>query len=1114
MSATQWVHINLGQGQSDAVAAKIMPAGIFEQVINGDLDQAGALTVRNGFSPLTMQSYKGPMQAYDLYSVDESLVALGSDERSVPHSLFVYTNDVAVNPWRDIVHPSLFAGVLGATEVQRVGGDPYRAALILHASLAINTAGLLCTAVSSIIGANSEGTLHIFNPDNDETFYLTTDSSPSPAPRAVVALGTSFGLLRMAATNTLQLRTQSTTAVPTSATFGTVTGTLVSDLQPSSGFVATSDATRIHLLYRRTSDGAVVYAQFNHAGAQQGTTKVILAADNGGACFAMVADATEVSAIVSTGLAATTATLLTWGISSPFTTSAGPTTVTFTSIINNLSITRVQTRDILINGNHQTGMQMFLRNSAHTAQLSQTYDTAFSMAGDVALAGDHAIVSAQHAWGTPPDENTMCVLDFGKIGSFAPNGRSRSVAWYEDRTIARPTLGGGRDGFNVASFNGWTYVFQGFRDQNQSDNIVLRRAKFGSTTRRQGFYLGGLFYLVGGQPMVMDMAQPAESGMPVPRIIATLQSTTGNLTQQGLYKYRAVYEWLDIKGNLHLSPVSTEAAIQLTGVNDDVSVVVSTPPSLRVGTQGAATSTGVKVSLYRTETNVTTTPARLRIPNTNFAPGDLAVRTMLLSINGGANDDVVFSADSVSADSIGQRMVANIAGIRYEVDTQGNLDIFTTLEGAGATILVADISSAGALLGLATGQTGTPGTTTAAAGEIFFFATSAIVPSATDFGASITVLDTTSDAVLITHAPLYTTGDRGAVSGVLDFAPPLPATYATLTRDRIWFAGSRELIQVSQKSFPNEAIAFVETNLVGPVGFSYQARVPGRITGISAVDERVIIGTRDKLYITGGDGPNYVGIGEFEVPIELPSEVGFYNVFGNVLTSEGLWFPADVDKLYLLPRGGGAPAWAGEPVKNRMGGFISGAAVTEGLTPRAVFAVGDAARMLVRDATSKQWFEYALPATPARGVIEHRGQFYFIDGSGAVWAQTAFSDNGAVIPLQVKFGTAAPFGPNAQGRLRVIQLLGEFKSAADVKLEVSYDDGVSYEDCGTHTVTGLSADAAVRLQWFPATQRGDRFKPRLTMTPATVGQGITFNVLSLGVIPSKGETKLQAGLRK
>ena len=336
----------------------------------------------------------------------------------------------------------------------------------------------------------------------------------------------------------------------------------------------------------------------------------------------------------------------------------------------------------------------------------------------------------------------------------------------------------------------------------------------------------------------------------------------------------------------------------------------------------------------------------------------------------------------------------------------------------------------------------------------------------------------------------------------------------TATRDRLWLANSNELVQVSQRAFPNEAIAFVETNLVGPVGFAYQARVSGRITGIAALDERVIIGTRDRLYITGGDGPNYVGQGEFEVPIELPSEVGFYDFRSLALSSEGLWFQGDVDKLYLMPRGGGVPVWAGEPVHTRLGGFISGAAVTEGETPRVAFGIGDAARAMVRDVTSKQWFEYALPATPARSFIEHRGKFYFVDGSGTVWAPTGFSDNGAVIPLQVEFGDFAPFGPNGQGRLRMVQLLGEFKSAATVTLEISYDGGVTFPYSQSLSVTGLSTDAPVRLQWYPAIQRGDRFTFRVTMTPTTATQGVVLNALTLGVVPSRGETKLAAAVRK
>lgn len=403
--------------------------------------------------------------------------------------------------------------------------------------------------------------------------------------------------------------------------------------------------------------------------------------------------------------------------------------------------------------------------------------------------------------------------------------------------------------------------------------------------------------------------------------------------------------------------------------------------------------------------------------------------------------------------------------------------------------------------------------TEAGPGELFYLVASATV----DTDDSTDVVDTTPDADIVDNRRLYTEGEFGAVSGVLDVTPPDASAYVAAMRDRLVLGSAGASYQVSQIALPEEPVCFTQPGVSGPIALAYFDAVEGPLTGLATLDDTIVAGTSTRLYVAGGEGPNLAGVGEFQSPARLPTDVGFYAANSIVEDENGLWFLGDADKLYLLPRGQGAPTFAGKSVQDRFAAAVVGAGrdTEDGVT---AWAVADAT-LVLRHSGEGQWLGDSLPFTPA-AFISHQGRFYAVDSVGAVWAQdaSAYGDGtsgGTAVALRVVTGDVAVFGLAGHGRLACVELLGEFQSAAAILAEISYDLGQTWTSLGTHTVTGLSAGQAFQRQWYPARQRGGKFRLRFTMTPSvTTAEGCRLTGFSVYFDQRSGPTRLDSAKRR
>lgn len=404
---------------------------------------------------------------------------------------------------------------------------------------------------------------------------------------------------------------------------------------------------------------------------------------------------------------------------------------------------------------------------------------------------------------------------------------------------------------------------------------------------------------------------------------------------------------------------------------------------------------------------------------------------------------------------------------------------------------------------------------TESGGELFYQTVFGVVDTTED---STTLVDTLADASILDEPRVYTEGEFGAVSGVLDIAPPRPSAYAAAMRDRVVLGSAGPAYQVSQTLLPEEPIAFAEPGVSGPVALSYFDSVEGDLTGVATLDDTIVLGTADAIYVAGGEGPNLAGIGAFQSPARLPSDVGFYDWRAIIETSEGLWFLGAEDKLYLLPRGGGVPSFAGEAVQDRFTGEVVGAArETEDSIVAWAVAGADPA-LVVHDVDHGYWFRDDLPFTPV-ALTTHEGRMYAVADDGVVWeySAAAFGDDvsgDTPVVLLAETGHIQVFAQTGQGRLGAVSVLGEVQNPANVEVFITYNDGASWATLGDYDISGNAGDTFER-QFYPANQRGGRFRLRLVMTPdAAQTEGCRLTGLSVYYRTASGPSRQPSANRK
>lgn len=392
--------------------------------------------------------------------------------------------------------------------------------------------------------------------------------------------------------------------------------------------------------------------------------------------------------------------------------------------------------------------------------------------------------------------------------------------------------------------------------------------------------------------------------------------------------------------------------------------------------------------------------------------------------------------------------------------------------------------------------------------------------SAASFAQSVTIVDTSADADLSTQEVIYTQGSRGTLSGPLQHEAPYPAQYLCAGSARISSAGlpDQSQWQRSKRAFPSEPIEWSGT----PGHFG---TITGRTTAVWSQDDIDYVASRSEIFVVGGVGPDDNGNGEFDAPRAIPGDaVGAIDWRSVLRTASGTWFQAYPDRLYLLPRGGGAAQWLSQAVRDTLAAYpvIVGAAIS-GVDDTAVWACNNAAgtdrRLVCTDLRTGAWYVDDLseaPDGPIQSIAEHQGRLHLVIG-GLVYRQDTTFPASEFIPMTVITGSIAPSGTEGYCKLKGFISTGKHKARHDIEGDVSFDDGVTFGTAGqcvsaaVNVNSGYSAGDTVSLRWRPKRRKGDRFVLRLRTTEDSgASEAQTLSNITLEVIRKRKSRRSSA----
>lgn len=401
-------------------------------------------------------------------------------------------------------------------------------------------------------------------------------------------------------------------------------------------------------------------------------------------------------------------------------------------------------------------------------------------------------------------------------------------------------------------------------------------------------------------------------------------------------------------------------------------------------------------------------------------------------------------------------------------------------------------------------------------------------PSAAGSGATLTYVDSLSDSVAETAEIVYTDG------GVVPNELPPPCTFMTVCNGRLWLGGQldRNVVTASKLLVDGEPSQFSDED-------EFAVFLPEDCTGIASMDGTMVAFAREAVYLITGDGPNDQGIGSFNPPQKLPTDVGCIDWRSVDETSIGIFFQSKRG-IFLLPRGFNTPVFVGQDVEDTVTAFpvcksavmvsVAGSGGQLGeITIRFVMADTDAGTntvCLVYDLRAQGWSVDVSPDTVAfgqGGVWNEGGTIgdVYVQSKGAdtfasLWIETnlGYDDHGLFIPTLLGTGDIRPFGVAGYGGFDSVVVLGEYRGNANVVVTVSVDGAAA--DTFTFPVTAAdNPDGSVYLDVTPKTRLGSSI--RVSVTDAPIGGVATEGFIAQALFlehETIGKTKRLAAARK
>jgi hypothetical protein len=1085
---TRLVNIPFAMGQDESTSPIELPSGPLREAVNVRQRRFHSFGVRADYPAVAMTEYGGTLVPYDLYPLNNQLVALGDRQGlGKPTDLFSFVQQ-AVGNWKGTVIPgtNLFR-VPQITQLRNVGQPQEPVFAIATARLAAVN-GVVCLAYG--FGSTIQGTptyVHIFKASTNETLAVGVTGL---ANARVVTAGNSLWVIGVDTNSDLAgQRYDTTTSTALGAPVVLYTGTVTGNVFDAVSIKAAS-ITQFAIMVRDAA--TTVIRRFNEAGTQQTTFAGPAVAAS---TLTMEADSVANRIVVAYRVGAADAFVQTYNLATNAAI-AGPTAM-FTEVVSgDLYIQRFRAGTL--------GMLLCTEDAGRVVRKAAFSEDVLGTVTRRRLV--NYFLCGRGVSSTGLIVQPMCGED-NQLVAFGDQAFSNITSTLPLATLDQGISAGEFPGFDHVTGGDccadattgklyWARVAEG----TDGETIpFVSEFSMSSTERRQACQIANALLLSGGLPVHFDGRNSAESGFPERPLFDVTAPLTGGasgaaLLPGGEYDYVAIYTYQDALNSQTLSMVSAVQTITLSAAQNNVTALVHAPHSLRYDFN---TGSAPVIELYRTHCDLQTTTATITSDRDFLsrpaAAGDFNGLTLQLQAETGGVQTVTFGAADNTLDEI-------IAAINTQTTNMtatkigGVFQVASDVPGIGGTITViggTTLAIGTGSLGLFQGQTDT-GTTLAIKGTVFQLVQSVQCDASGDFGAQVSLTDGMSDATLLSQKPLYTNAERGALSGILEHEAPPPFEFCCAVGNRAFIGGlpDRSEVRISKELFQAEAIAFSSNS-------AFSARVEGDVTGVAFSDSTPVAFTSRAVYVFPSTFPDDNGDnGQLGPAQRLLVEEGCNNANSICATSIGVMYQSLSGKLMLLERGSFTSTWIGKRVQNTLEAFpvITSATYVEVdnvvcITCKNVAV--NASIILVFDLLINQWYKDEIGTNVTRAACAYLGRLAYVDSfTNVVRLQSTSLTPASFISMRVKTGSINPFGGDGWGRLPSHTVPFEFRGDSKLRASISYDDGATFAVLKTFeftVATGFVVGQFYRVQWWPRRVKGTSYVLLYEVLPPTSG---------------------------
>lgn len=451
---------------------------------------------------------------------------------------------------------------------------------------------------------------------------------------------------------------------------------------------------------------------------------------------------------------------------------------------------------------------------------------------------------------------------------------------------------------------------------------------FNSANANRSTYADELLVLNGGVVSAYDGNSVSELGFHMPPFIASaFPSSSGGSIATGAYKYVACYQWTDIQGNVHQSPLSNIVTVTVSsGSSNSISLYVTSPYFSQ--------KKGVRVVVFRTQ-----------------SPGTLYYQV----------------SDAIAVVSANSNQIVSK---------------FT---------------------------------------------------------------DTLADANLPGRQLLYTTGN------VLSNDTPPPSMIMESHNNRLWLVDSENpnTIWYSKSFNPGNGLS-----LSGALIIQIDPKF-GNITGLSEMDDKMVVFKEQCPFFFSGDGANDTGTGAtLTFPQILPSDAGCNSLKSIILMRDGV-LRMTTKGIYLLDRAMNDHYLGMEVEKYNAQKITSAELISD---KNQIRFLTDSGVTLVFDYQMNQWSTFTNHQGYA--ATSWQGVYVYARTDGKVFKEntTSFLDNSTAYQVTAQTGWIALAQVQGLQRIRRIGLLGDYALGAGHGIQVSaaYDFGTTFSSPVAYSFAGTS----------------------------------------------------------